>query len=355
MNTLNFKHGFYALFLLISISLTAKDTSVDLIYPDVNQVTEPLALSGTIKSKQQANVTVLEQGVIAHIFVEAGQNVNHGDQLLELNNSLAKAQLAQAKATLEASKIAHQEAVRLYQEALSLSKQQVVAKTLIAERAAVQAEAEAQLAVAKALFEEQQEVVNRHRLTAPFSGVISKRHVEVGEWLTPQSPAFSIVANDKLRLELAVPQEYFSKFQGNQLTVLVSPELSNFAPIELPISQVIAAADEMSRTFTVFGDITNNKGLISGVSARALIRFSSGQQQLWLPKTAIKHHPDGGYSVFSVTKNVAKRHLIQIVDEKAEQVAVINAPSNLAFVVSGVEALKEGMQVSVASVKGSAK
>ena len=87
----------------------------------------------------------------------------------------------------------------------------------------------------------------------------------------------------------------------------------------------------------------------------AIRRQQSAQEKLWLPKTALKHHPDGGYSVFSVTNNVAKRHIVNVIAEQAERIAVTNAPSNHAFVMSGVEALSDGLKVTVSSVKGSAQ
>ncbi len=336
--------------------LTAKEIAVDLIYPQVNQFSEQLSLSGTIKSKQDAKVTVLQQGVVAKLFVEAGDHVSAGDTLLELNSSIAKAQYQQALASVEASEIAYQEAERLYQEVIKLSKQQVVAKTLIAERKATRAKALASMSQAKALLAERKEIVNRHTLRAPFSGVIVNRFAEVGEWVTPQATVFSLVANDKLRLELEIPQEYYANFKQTNLVANITPDLQHASQFKANISNVVGATSELSRTFKVFIDIDKSIALIPGISATATIALQqSAQEKLWLPKTAIKHHPDGGYSVFSVTNNVAKRHIVKVIAEQAERIAVTNAPSNHAFVMSGVEALSDGLKVTVSSVKGSAQ
>lgn len=342
--------------LLVVFAVTAKDVSVDLVYPKQNQENDQLMLSGTIKSKQHANVSVLTPGVIEAIAVEAGQFVKQGDVLLTLNNVIAKSQLAQADAALNASDITYQESHRQYQEVIALSENQVVAKTLIAERKAAMAKAAADKSQASAIQAEKLETLNRHTLIAPFSGVITERFVEVGEWVTPQTSVLSLISANQLRLELAVPQEYFPYFKSEKLKVRITPDMQNTVPFEQTISQVISASNELTRTFDVYIDIDETHQLISGTSARASIALpQTNPQKIWLPSSALKHHPDGGYSVFSVTNNVAKRHTVDVLAFRGDDVAVFGAPKQLAYVINGVQSLKDNNSVVVNSVSGSAQ
>ena len=50
----------------------------------------------------------------------------------------------------------------------------------------------------QAAAREQQAIVERHTLKAPFAGVISERHTELGEWVNPGDGLLELVATDKL-------------------------------------------------------------------------------------------------------------------------------------------------------------
>jgi hypothetical protein len=89
------------------------------------------------------------------------------------------------------------------------------------------------------------------------------------------------------------------------------------------------------------------------MSANAILSFATqSNAQIVLPKSALKHHPDGGFSVFSIEDNRAKRHIVTVVEMTGERVAITGVPAEMAFVVSGVELLSDGQTVVVNSIKG---
>ncbi|REL35002.1 efflux RND transporter periplasmic adaptor subunit [Thalassotalea euphylliae] len=350
----------------------AAPTKVDVLKAEEQALRQTLSLTGTVEARQHAQLATLEAGVVAAMLVEAGDYVAKGDPLLVLDDKLAALTLAQREASLAAAHAALIEAQRLYEEVVTLSKKQLVAETLMAERESGVAIANAEFKRVQAEVAQQQEVVNRHRLYAPFDGVISERHVDLGEWITQQRPAFTLVEQAKLRLKLAIPQEYFSQLSSANLTnrensvngqiigVEVSPDAAptNIAnpPISATLSRIVSDASNTSRTITGYVDLPQAENLVAGMSARADIILPSTRDQLsrliWLPKTAIKQHPDGGRSVFTVEQNRAKRHLVKVVETQGEQVAVTGAPSNSDFVVTGVALLKDGALLAVNRIKG---
>ncbi|WP_448552353.1 efflux RND transporter periplasmic adaptor subunit [Thalassotalea montiporae] len=350
----------------------ATPTQVDVLKAEEQALRQTLSLTGTIEARQHAQLATLEAGVVAAMLVEAGDYVAKGDPLLVLDDKLAALTLAQREASLAAAQAALIEAQRLYEEVVTLSKKQLVAETLMAERESGVAIANAEFKRVQAEVAQQQEVVNRHRLYAPFDGVISERHVDLGEWITQQRPAFTLVEQAKLRLKLAIPQEYFSQLSSANLTnrensvngqiigVNVTPDAAptNIAnpPIRATLSRIVSDASNTSRTITGYVDLPLDENLVAGMSARADIILPNTQDQLsrliWLPKTAIKQHPDGGRSVFTVEQNRAKRHLVKVVETQGEQVAVTGAPSNSDFVVTGVALLKDGALLAVNRIKG---
>ncbi|MFC4701321.1 efflux RND transporter periplasmic adaptor subunit [Glaciecola siphonariae] len=333
---------------------------VDVIYP--NQITQniSLTLSGTIEAKQDANLASLESGRVDELFVEIGDEVEKGQALLRLNDDLGKLQVASAKASLQAAKVNLKEAQRLYSEVLALSEQQVVAQTLIGERAAFLANAEAELARAQANLALQQEILKRHTLEAPFTGIIASRDVDAGEWVSQQDTVLSLVDVNHLRLNVFVPQQYYHLLaNARDVPVTVIPDVQSLGNIQATLSRFVPVSNSSSRAFQAQIDLplssSANAALATGMSARAKIDIpsqagaeglgNSEERLLILPLSAVKQHPDGGSSVFVVENGKAKRIITPFVNLLNGEVSVSGLPANKPYIITGVEILRDGSAV----------
>lgn len=339
-------------FIYISVSLTLlsvaaiaqEPVAVDVFVPATGQgANQTITLTGTVESEQHANLAVLESGVVSELFVEVGDKVTQGQALMTLDATLAKLTLSEAQAALASVQVARDEAERLYNEVLALSKKQVVAQTLIAERNAALAEAEAALIQQRAKVELQQEIIKRHTLLAPFSGVIAHRNANLGEWVTQQTPVYTLIENDNLRLSVAIPQEYFALLADKLVSAKVQPDFTNADVIYAQLDRLVAVTDNQSRTLTGHIYLPKDTAMVAGMSASAQIVLPDITEDIvWLPRSALKVHPDGGSSVFVVRNNTAKRVLVEVVEQKRDQIAVKNASADQVFVASGVELLRDG-------------
>ena len=334
-------------------STWAETVSVQVFKPELAKHFQSLSLSGSIEASQSANLAALQSGVVAQLYAEQGDQVSRGQKLMELDATLAKLTLSQMRAKVKVAQTQTEEAERLYREVVELSQKQLVAATTMAERLSTMQVAKAQLAQANAELEHQVELVNRHVLYAPFSGVIGERNIDLGEWVTQQTNVFTLIGQENLRVNIAIPQEYFSQLQGNKNTaVTIYPDSVSSNPIEAKLDRLVAAADNTTRTVTALVDLPPYTGVIAGMSASVNINIpASDQAMLWLPKTAIKQHPDGGRSVFSANNGKAQRHLVKVVKQQGERVAVTGAPVDMVYVVSGVELLKQGDKITIDGAK----
>lgn len=329
---------------------------VDVMYPQPVQQSQTIRLPGTIQAKQHAQLATLEAGRVEHLAVEVGEVVTEGQTLLSLEHQLAELQVTGAAAEVKAAELNLKEAQRLYEEVQRLSAQKVVAKTLIAERAALLANAEVELARVKANFSVQQERLNRHRLKAPFAGVVAERNVDVGEWVTPQSPVLTLVGQSDLRLAIEIPQQHFHTLQNAQsVPVRVIPDTTEMVPIVTSLTRLVPVSDFQTRTFSAQIDLPAGASVdwVPGMSATAELTFpNSKQSAILLPQSAVKRHPDGNSSVFVVENNRAKRLVTRITPMPDQQVAIFGLSANQAFIVKGVELLQEGALVSINVVQG---
>jgi len=339
----------------MAIAQTSQNAiNVDVIYPQQTEINQTIVLTGTVEAKQHAQIGPLEAGRVATLSVEIGDTVSLGQQLLTLDSQLAELEVLGALAEVKAANVNLKEAVRLYQEAQKLSEQKVVAKTLIAERAALVASGKAQLAKANATLSLQQERLNRHSLKAPFDGVIAQRNVDVGEWITQQTRVFALVAQNELRLSVAIPQQYYNQLTMQpDVAVQVTPDFAGSQAFAASLSRFVPISDRTTRTLAAQIDLPANSSLVAGMSARAEIDIpNTSQASITLPRAAIKQHPDGGSSVFIAKNGVAKRVVIEYTAMPNNKVIINNQPADNAYIITGVELLQEGTAIIANVVEG---
>ena len=332
---------------------TPKAIQVDVIYPQQIESNQTLVLTGTVEAKQQALLAPLESGRVATLHVEIGDVVTTGQDLLSLDNKLALLEVQGASADVNVAEVNLKEAKRLYQEAQRLSEQNVVAKTLMTERAAAVASSEAQLARIKVNLSLQQERLNRHRLQAPFDGVITQRNVDVGEWVTPQTGVLNLVAQNDLRLAIEIPQQNYNQLRNQANAVIkVLPDAPSSQAFDATLSRLVPISNAVTRTLLAQVDLPSNTDLVSGMSARAEITLPNTQQTaITLPRSAIKLHPDGGSSVFVAEQGIAKRVVTDFTVLPNGQVTINQQPADKAYIITGVELLQDGAPITVNVVK----
>jgi RND family efflux transporter MFP subunit len=326
--------------------------NVDVFYPNPIQSNINIILTGTVEAKQRAQLAPLEAGRVKQLEVEIGDIVTKGQTLLSLDSKLAELEVLAAKASLMAIQVNLNEANRLYQEVLLLSKQQLVAQTLISERAALLANSEAQLANSQATLSLRHELLNRHTLQAPFAGVIAQRNVDLGEWITQQTPILTLVAQDDLRLTISIPQQYYSRLAKQlNVSVKVVPDSVDAQSFSAVLNRLVPVSDPSTRTFMAQIDLPKETDLVAGMSARAQISLpNTSQKTFMLPRSAIKQHPDGGSSVFIVKNGIAKRIITSYVQMSGNLVEISDHPVDLPYIVTGVELLKDGTPVTANTV-----
>ncbi len=349
------------------------EVEVEVFKPRQEPHSVTIELSGTVVAEQDAQLATLEAGLVKALFVEAGDIVSAGQALLSLDDTLARLRLSQEEADHISALVQQQEAQRQYDEVVSLAKSKVVADSLLAERKANLASARSRVTSSQARVALQNEIVNRHTLSAPFDGVIAQRNVNLGEWISRQNQVFQLVSDQSVRLIVNLPQEHLGAISKQAtLTALVIPDVMPDERYTLPVTNIVPVSEPASRTMQVRIDIPAHAGMLPGMSARARINITgdsgsgSGSQNAmdtlsWIPRTALKRHPDGSSSVFTVhidsnkvedanilkvkTHATVKRRKITLVKSDMDRVAVTGLPIKSIVVLSAIELLKDNQSV----------
>jgi RND family efflux transporter MFP subunit len=350
------RHLLLALLLLAPtlVAQTDQPAPVRLATVEAATLAADLRLTGTVTAERSARLSPRVDGLVARVLVDAGDRVEAGAPLLELDAEMASLALRRARAGTAQARAQAGESRRLAEEARRLAADQHIAQTEVATREAAVTLADAALGAATAAEREQAELVARHRLTAPFAGVVAERLTEAGEWVARGTPVLALVATDKLRLDVQAPQErYADVVEG--APVEVRPDARPALVLTGRVQAKVPVGDGSSRGFLV-RILVDDAGeqLLPGTSASVRIELpAAGGSSVLVPADALLRYPDGGNGVFVAVDEAgalrASQRRITIGRELEGRIEVLDGlAAGEQVVVRGNEGLRDGQAVRVA-------
>ncbi|MBD2720679.1 efflux RND transporter periplasmic adaptor subunit [Hymenobacter armeniacus] len=229
--------------------------------------TTTLTLPADTKSNRETFVFARANGFVKSWSADIGQRVQAGQVLAEVTTPELDQQIAEARANLGLARTSYN---RLAGVALpgAISKQELDAARAqyAAQQAAVQ-----QLLAQQAF----------RRITAPFSGIVTQRNVEVGTLVSssnaPGSQLYKVEQTDKLRAYVQVPQNFAPAIKNGLEADYLVPEFPGRA-FKAKVVRDAGALDASTRTLLTEVQVPNARGELRPGSY-AQVRFH-------LPRTA---------------------------------------------------------------------
>lgn len=174
----------------------------------VQPVKTPLerTVDGTIEAVNQATVSAQTSGRVVEIYYDVDDVVPAGAVIMRLKGAEQRAGLTAAGASLSEAKARVAEAQSNYQRIADMYQRRVVSKAQFDQATANRDAAAARLAAAEASVATAREGVGYTEVRAPYGGVVTRRHVEVGETVGPGSPLMTGLSLENLRVNTYVPQ-----------------------------------------------------------------------------------------------------------------------------------------------------
>ncbi|MCB1910150.1 MAG: efflux RND transporter periplasmic adaptor subunit [Rhodocyclaceae bacterium] len=312
-----------------------------------------LDLSGNVTAQRRAELSPRVSGLVAAIAADVGDRVRAGQLLLELDDELARLAYARDQAQLEEAGTRVREARRLYGEARSL-----VDKAFLPETRLPASQAEVDIAHAArqriaAQTRESAERVARHRMSAPFDGVIVRRSAELGEWVDTGDAVFELVATRPLRIDVQVPQERIAEISADT-PVTVMPDALPDTRLSGRVAARVPVGDATARTFLVRVLVDDASDHVApGMSAHVQFRLGEGRAGVSVPRDAVLRHPDGRAEVWLASEDgkgglVARRREVRIVRNLGDRVEVAEGlAAGQKVVIRGNERLRDGQPLRV--------
>ncbi len=289
---------------------------------------ESLSAVGTMRAVNGVDVTTEAQGVVRAIHFKSGQTVNKGELLLELSAEPEKAQLQVLQAELRLARRNHQ-------------------RTSILRERGVTTEAEldqtlSTLEQVQANIEVQRATVNERRVTAPFSGKLGIRLVDLGQNVDPGQAVVSLEQLDPIYVDFFLPERYFSRVAPQQSVKLTSDAYPKRI-FQGRITAIAARVDSDSRNFQVQATLRNpEQKLRPGMFAEVSVELPTQRRVVVVPRTALSFAPYGD-AVFVLQRSkegdglVAQKRVVKTGEERGDLVEI-------------VQGLREGEQVATSGL-----
>jgi RND family efflux transporter MFP subunit len=257
---------------------------------------------GAVDARETAQVSSRVMAGITKMNVAAGDQVNKGQTLVELDARDARAQLAQARQALASAEAALERArldtgrvERLYE------KQAATKQEYDAGQASLKM-AQAQVDSAKARVREAEVFLSFTKIDSPITGQVIDRMADPGDMAAPGSPLLSVYAPSSLRLEAIVPERLRPKVQLGQ-SVRASVDSIELL-FEGQIAEIVPSSDVASRSFIIRVPLPQEHGAFPGMYGRIWIPAGSTEAIL-APPRAIRRV--GQLEMVTVVENGAAR------------------------------------------------
>jgi RND family efflux transporter MFP subunit len=300
----------------------AQVPNVSVAVPGHSSVARVITVSGALAAKRDQPIGIAGSGgKVVRVLVDAGSWVRAGQVLAVVDRSVQAQQAAQLAAQVDAARANAALAQSNYERALALQDRGFVSKAEIESKKATRDAAYAQVRVAQAQLAATRAEIGRLNVTAPTSGLILDRNVEVGQIVGPGSgELFRLALAGEMEMKAQVAQQDISAIHvGMPATVNPIGTTDSVAGTVWQVSPII---DPQSRQGEVRIAVPYSQAIRPGGFAEAKITAGATSAPL-LPQSAVLSDSKGNYVYIVNPKNEVERRDITIgnVDNRGVTIA----------------------------------
>ena len=318
---------------------TPQPESVKISSAETDRWEEIIRTVGSVAPIQGTTLRAEADGRIVEILFTPGAAVEKGDVLLRLDSDMEQAQLAMAES-----------AARLAEVTLERS------RDLLRRASISQAEldnAEANYAQAMAQVNNNQALLDRRTIRAPFSGNLGIQRLSLGQFLNRGQEIVSLQAWNPLRVDFDLPQNQLHRVRKGMKVRIVTDAW----PDDTFTGEVTALEPEIrerSRTFAVQATVDNQEGKLKpGMFVRVKLLPDEVRDVVMVPQTAIRFATFGN-AVFVVEPSgeheemrQARQQLVRLGETRGDFVEITEGLSGREEIVTaGVFKLRDGSFVT---------
>ena len=338
--------------LLFAISISYAQTpstaiTVEVTKPTRGGVSRIITLPGNLKAFEEVTLYAKVGGYLKNIQVDKGDSIKAGALIAELEAPELSADLTRYRAEATAAKAEYERMQQAIQQAPDLVMPLELDRT------------KGKYEVAQANVQRNQTLLGYARITAPFSGVITKRYADQGAFIpaasagsNAQSAAIVTMMNfNKVRIQTAVPAAESALIKKG-LPVKFTIEGLAGRNFESSISRYSYALDESNHTMQAEIEYDNPKlELRPGMYASVKIGIERHENALLIPTSALVMEKTNAFT-YIVSGGTAKKMPLKIGFNDGIHVEVIDGiRTDDSVILPGKKSIGDGIAVQILEAK----
>ncbi|MGH9754154.1 MAG: efflux RND transporter periplasmic adaptor subunit [Blastocatellia bacterium] len=325
------------------------------------QISEKISLTGSLRAKEQVDVSPKIAGRLVSILVDTGHPVRKGAMIAQIEDDEIRQQVERSKAAIAVveATIAQREAELGNAKAELERKKQLVEAGLLSRIELDTLEmrhrvAMSQLELARAQ-KRQSEAERREldirqsqaRIYSPITGLVAKRHAHPGAMINPGAPIVTVINVSPMVIEAKASERDIARIKRGLLAPVTIDSLpgQRFMGRVMRISPLL---DAQTRNGLVEIEIPNRDGTLKGeMFARVELDLGGARETTLLPRDALVYRGDQP-GVYVIESEKAKFIALETGLTQEDKVEIIRGlKAGDAVITRGSNLLKDGDRVRV--------
>lgn len=294
-------------------------------------------INGDLRPIEEVIVRARLEGDLTAVYAREGQRVARGQVLARFDNTTQESDRISAAAERDAAKSDVTNAQWNFDQAQELFKAGAIPERDLRTAEQTLAVARARLAAAEARLKAASQTDADTRVVAPTTGVVSLRNVESGEHVTRGATLFTVVRNDVLELEAAVPARLSENVRPGQIVRFVAAGRQ----FEGRVARISPMINPANRSVTIYIQVPNRDGALKGNTfATGRVIGRTVTNALVIPTAALRQSQQSTTPfVYRITDDVVEHAPVTL--------GVVDEGTGIAEIVQG---LKEGDRIIVGNL-----
>ena len=259
----------------------------------VRDVVDRITATGQLVAKAEATIAAQISGQVTGIAVEEGDAVKANQILLEIDPQRRELEMASAEAQLAEASAQVVENWRAMDRIQRLNKRDAASRARLDEAQTALKLAHSRKTAGEARLGLARRALEDASVRTPFAGLVARRTVSVGEYLSVGLPLFEIVTLDPIETEFSVAEVDSGLVRpGQAVEVSLAPfPDERFAAVVTVVSPTI---DPVTRTLRVKAELSNTAGrLRPGLFAHVELGVSERSDVIMVPEEALLQRAGG--------------------------------------------------------------
>lgn len=252
--------GFWLCLLTLSALVACEDKSktrpdqvnqwrVPVITVQKQTLADEYTTVGSVVADRNINISSRISSYISQLTVQEGETVSAGQLLIVLDDNELDNNINQARAAVDAAQAVLTDVSADLLRFNKLLEQGSISAVKVRKTQLRKATAEENLNGAKAALSLAEAQRQYTRILSPVTGIVTKRHLQVGSLTTPGTPLLTIESRDKLKFETFVAESQLANIKINDTVKLAIDNVAE--PASGKITQIIYAGDPVTRSYKV--------------------------------------------------------------------------------------------------------